>query len=186
MASRIAFQGELGAFSHIACQAWYPRHAPWPCATFAEALNAAAAGACELALVPVHNSIAGEVPGVARLLAETAVRRVAEHLLPIRMHLMALPGVTLREIATVSSHVMALRQCGAAIRRLGLRPVPALDTAGAARALRQSGDREAAVIASELAAELYGLELLQLDVQDVEENATRFVALRSVSEQAAA
>jgi prephenate dehydratase len=174
---RIGFQGEPGAFSHLACRTWYPDHAPLPCETFEQAFAAVRSGEVELALLPLENSIAGEVPEVAEGLRDGGLTIVGDHRLPIRMHLMGRPEARLSGLRTVASHAMALRQCARAIRRLGLEPEVALDTAGAARLVAEGRDDARGAIASEAAAQLYGLTIFERDVQDTLENTTRFLAL---------
>ena len=174
---RVAFQGAFGAFSHEACLACLPEAEPVPYATFTEAFEAASAGACELACIPVDNSIAGPVPEVAELLATSELEVRAKHPQPIRMQLMAPPGALLGDIRTVASHPMALKQCGAFLRAHGLEARPAYDTAGAAAALARDREPGLAVVAAQAAADLYGLAVLAEDVQDQAENVTRFLIL---------
>ena len=156
--NQIAFQGEPGANSHLAARDAYPRMEALACPTFEDALAAVKSGAAKLAMIPIENSVAGRVADIHHLLPHSGLHIVAEHFERVRHQLLTLPGVKLSELKTVHSHVMALGQCRKAIRALKLKPVVAADTAGAARQLRESGDRTAAVIASRLAAEIYGLE----------------------------
>ena len=121
--------------------------------------------------------MAGRVADIHHLLPHSGLHIVAEHFERVRHQLLTLPGVKLSELKTVHSHVMALGQCRKAIRALKLVPVVEADTAGAARQLRESGDRSAAVIASKLAAEIYGLKVARADIEDAEHNTTRFVVL---------
>ncbi len=175
--NKIAFQGEPGANSHLAARDAYPRMQAIPCATFEDALAAVKTGAAKLAMIPIENSVAGRVADIHHLLPQSGLYIVAEHFERVRHQLLTLPGVKLSELKTVHSHVMALGQCRKAIRALKLRPVVEADTAGAARELRESGDRTRAVIASRLAAEIYGLKIAKADIEDAQHNTTRFVVL---------
>jgi prephenate dehydratase len=175
--NKIAFQGEPGANSHLAARDAYPRMEALPCPTFEDALAAVKTGAAKLAMIPIENSVAGRVADIHHLLPESGLHIVAEHFERVRHQLLTLPAVKLSELKTVHSHVMALGQCRKVIRALKLRPVVEADTAGAARELRQSGDRTRAVIASRLAADIYGLKVAQADIEDAQHNTTRFVVL---------
>ena len=181
--NRIAFQGEPGANSHLAARDAYPRMEALACPTFEDALAAVKNGEAKLAMIPIENSVAGRVADIHHLLPHSGLYIVAEHFERVRHQLLTLPGVKLTELKTVHSHVMALGQCRNAIRALKLSAVVAADTAGAARELRESGDRRAAVIASKLAAEIYGLKVAKADIEDAEHNTTRFVVLASKPER---
>ena len=165
-APTVAFQGEPGAFSHAACLSFVPEATPRPFPSFEGAVEAVRTGACALALVPVRNSIAGPVEPVVRLLAGAGLSELGRHDLVVRMALIGAPGAELSDLRTVSSHPVALLQCGRVIAELGLRPEPAFDTAGAARLLAERPDRSRAVLASEAAAVLHGLPVLRTDVED--------------------
>jgi prephenate dehydratase len=175
--NKIAFQGEPGANSHLAARDAYPRMEALACPTFEDALAAVKSGKAELAMIPIENSVAGRVADIHHLLPHSGLYIVAEHFERVRHQLLTLPGAKLSGLKTVHSHVMALGQCRKAIRALKLRPVVEADTAGAARELRESGDRGRAVIASRLAAEIYGLKVAKADIEDAEHNTTRFVVL---------
>ncbi len=174
---RIAYQGEPGANSHIVCNQHYPDWEPVACASFEDVFALVEAGGAELAMIPIDNSIAGRVADIHHFLPDSDLHIVGEHFLRIQFALMALPGASLADIRTVHSHVHALGQCRKVIRRHGLRPMIAGDTAGAAREVAESGDRTQAAISPPLAAETYGLEVLLADVEDEEHNTTRFVVL---------
>ena len=175
--NKIAFQGEPGANSHLAARDAYPGMEALACPTFEDALAAVKTGAAKLAMIPIENSVAGRVADIHHLLPESGLHIVAEHFERVRHQLLTLPEAKLSELKTVHSHVMALGQCRKVIRALKLRPVVEADTAGAARELRQSGDRARAVIASRLAADIYGLKVAKADVEDAQHNTTRFVVL---------
>jgi prephenate dehydratase len=177
MTGRIAFQGEWGANSDMACRDMFPKMEPLPCATFEDAFAAVERGEATLAMIPIENTIAGRVADIHHLLPESDLHIVGEYFMPIRFQLMALPGVTKDEIRSVHSHVHALGQCRRIVREHGWKPVVAGDTAGAAKLVSERGDRTMAAFAPRLAAELYGLEILAENVEDTETNVTRFVVL---------
>jgi prephenate dehydratase len=174
---KIAFQGEPGANSHIAIAEAYPDATPLPCATFEDALAAISSGEADLGMIPIENSVAGRVADIHHLLPQSGLYIVGEWFLPIRHQLMAPRGATLEGIRTVESHVHALGQCRRIIRRLGVKPIVAGDTAGSARVVAERGDRSCAAIASRLAADIYGLDVLAEDIEDETHNTTRFVIL---------
>ena len=182
-ANKIAFQGEPGANSHLAARDTYPRLEALPCPTFEDALAAVKSGKAKLAMIPIENSVAGRVADIHHLLPDSGLHIVAEHFERIRHQLLTLPKVKLSELKTVHSHIMALGQCRKAIRALKLTPVIEADTAGAARHLRESGDRARAVIASKLAADVYGLTVAKADIEDAAHNTTRFVVLAAKPER---
>ena len=173
----IAFQGEAGANSQIACQSMYPSWTPVPCATFEDALAAVSEGQCALAMIPIENSIAGRVADIHTLLPASGLFIIAEYFLPIRFQLLGLKGSTLQGISSVHSHVHALGQCRKIIRQHGFKPVVAADTAGSARQVAEWGDPSCASLAPRLAAEIYGLDIIAEDVEDEKHNTTRFVVL---------
>src|SRR5450631_1768901 len=172
-----AFQGEPGANSHIAIVAAYPDAEPLACPTFEDALAAIASGEADLGMIPIENSVAGRVADIHHLLPQSGLFIVGEYFLPIHHQLMAPRGAQLASIRTVESHVHALGQCRRIIRKLGIRPIVAADTAGSARIVAERGDKSCASIASKLAAEIYGLDILAEDVEDEVHNTTRFVVL---------
>jgi prephenate dehydratase len=174
---RIAFQGEPGANSDEACRAHFPDYEPVPHAAFEDAFDAVRRGDCDLAMIPVENSIAGRVADVHHLLPSSGLKIVGERFKPIRFQLMANPGTRLADVATVVSMPIALGQCRRKLRELGVHTEPAGDTAGAARALAEHPDSTRAAIAPALAAKLYGLEILLADIEDEAHNTTRFLVM---------
>jgi prephenate dehydratase len=174
---RIAFQGEQGANSHIACNQAYRTYEPLPCATFEDAFAAVRTGKAKLAMIPIDNSVAGRVADIHHLMPRSGLHIVAEWFLPVQHQLLAPKGATLRTIKTVESHVHALGQCRNIIRRLHVKAVVAADTAGAAREVAEAGDVTRAALATKLAAKIYGLKILKNDVADAKHNTTRFVVL---------
>ena len=176
-AKRIAFQGEPGANSHIACKAVYPHWEPLPCATFEDALGALSDGAAALGMIPLENSIAGRVADIHHLLPGSGLFIVGEFFLPIHFQLLGIKGARLEELRSVYSHVHALGQCRKIIRAHGLTAHVTGDTAGSAREVAEWADRRRAAIATRLAAEIHGLDILAADIEDEPHNTTRFVVL---------
>ncbi len=175
--NRIAFQGEPGANSDTACRDMYPGMEPLPCPTFEDAFNAVESGKADLGMIPIENTIAGRVADIHHLLPESKLHIVGEYFLPIHFQLMVLKGVDRKEIKTIHSHIHALGQCRKYIRKNGWKAIVAGDTAGAARMIADVGDRSMGALAPRLAAELYGLDILEENVEDTETNVTRFVVL---------
>jgi len=174
---KIAFQGELGANSHIACNEAYPAYEPLPCPTFEDAFGAVRTGRAALAMIPIDNTVAGRVADIHHLMPKSGLHIVGEWFLPVQHQLMAPKGASLKTINTVESHIHALGQCRNIIRTLGIKAVVAADTAGAAREVAEAGDVTRAALATALAADIYGLTILKRDVADVAHNTTRFVVL---------
>ena len=164
---RISYQGEPGANSHLACKEAFPGLEPMACPTFEDALAAVKLGECRYAMIPIENSVAGRVADIHHLLPKADLYVTGEHFLRVRHQLMALPTATLATVKQVYSHTQALGQCRKTLRKLGLTPVPEADTAGSARLVAESGDTAIAAIASSLAAQIYGLKILQSDVEDL-------------------
>lgn len=181
---RIAFQGEPGANSHLACSEAFPEMDPVACPTFEDALGAVRNGEAKYAMIPIENSVAGRVADIHHLLPGAGLYIVGEHFLRVRHQLMAKPGVGLEEIRKVLSHTHALGQCRQTLRKLGLTPVPEADTAGSARIVAESSEPGLAAIATRLAAEIYGLDILRSDIEDEVHNTTRFVILSSEPDDA--
>jgi prephenate dehydratase len=175
----IAYQGEAGANSHIACAEVHPELAPLPCATFEDALAAVKSGVARYAMIPIENTLAGRVADVHHLLPNAGLYVTGEHFLPIRFQLMSVKGATMEGLTDVYSHVHALGQCRRIIREHGLTAHIAGDTAGAAREVAEAGDPTRAALAPRLAADIYGLEILARNVEDHAHNTTRFVILSS-------
>jgi len=175
--NRIAFQGEFGANSDMACRDMFPDMEPLPCPTFEDAFNAVENGEADLGMIPIENTLAGRVADIHHLLPESRLHIIGEYFMPIRFQLMVIPGVKKDEIRTVHSHIHALGQCRKIIRSNGWKPVVAGDTAGAARLVSEKGDRSMAALAPRLAAGLYGLDIMAENVEDSENNITRFVIL---------
>ena len=168
---RIAYQGMPGAFSHEACLVFAPACEALPEATFADVVEAVLSGIAERGILPMANSAAGLVPGNRELLDDDRLMIVKTQPLLVRMHLLALPGVAIGEVKTVVSHPMALSQCAAKLAELGVATLEASNTAAAAAALVE---RDRAVLASEAAARVYGLDIVRRNLHDRVDNATIF------------
>ena len=175
--NKIAFQGEPGANSDIACRDMFPDMEPMPCPSFEDAFNAVESGKADLAMIPIENTLAGCVADIHYLLPESRLHIVDEYFLPIHFQLMVLPGVKKEEIKSVHSHIHALGQCRKVIRKNRWKPVVSGDTAGAARIVSEEGDRTRAALAPRLASSLYGLDIIEENVEDSDNNVTRFVVL---------
>ena len=156
----IAYQGEPGANSHIACRDVYPDWEPLPCATFEDAFAAIQDGTAGLGMIPIENSIAGRVADIHHFLPASGLHIIGEYFLPIHFQLLAIKGASLATIKSVYSHVHALGQCRKIIRKLGLKPVITGDTAGSAREVSEWNDPTRASLATSLAADIYGLNTL--------------------------
>ena len=174
---RIGFQGEPGAYGHLACKEAHPEMEPAPYASFEDTFAAVQNGEAELAMIPIENSLGGRVADIHRLLPESNLHIVGEHFQPVRHHLLAAPGATLEGIECIESHAQALAQCRRFVRGLGARPVVTADTAGAARHVAERGDRPIAAVASGLAGEIYGLDTLRAGIADHDANTTRFMVM---------
>ncbi len=173
----IAYQGEPGANSHIACADVYPGWETLPCASFEDAFTAITEGRADLGMIPIENSLAGRVADIHHFLPDSGLNIIGEYFLPIHFHLLGLKGAKIEDLRSVYSHVHALGQCRKIIKRLGLKAVTTGDTAGSAREVAEWGDSSRASLAPELAAEIYGLDVLARFVEDEDHNTTRFVIL---------
>ncbi len=177
---RIAYAGVPGAFAEMACLDFRPEYEPVGYPGFAEALAAVLAGEAGCAAIPVENDAAGPVPGVAALIDRADLKVVSEHELAVAMHCLALPGAAFHAITQIRSHPVALKQCARYLRKNGWDQIVESNTAAAAKALSESGDTHRAVLASERTAELYGLNILARDVQDLARNRTHFAIVERV------
>ncbi len=175
MTDRISFQGEPGANSHIAARAAFPDLEPMPCASFEDAFAAVTEGPARYAMIPVENSVAGRVADVHHLIPESGLYIIGERFVPIRHQLLGLKDATLAGLTHVRSHPQALGQCRKELRALGVTAVKTADTAGAAREIAELGDARVGALASTLAGEIYGLQVLKADIADAPHNTTRFL-----------
>ncbi|MFI4987885.1 MAG: prephenate dehydratase [Alphaproteobacteria bacterium] len=173
----IAFQGAAGANSDMACRVVYPELGTLPCESFEETFAAVREGRARLAMIPVENSVAGRVADIHHLLPDSGLHIIAEHFQRVHHCLLALKGAKLADVKAVHSHVHALNQCRNVIAQLKLKPVVHVDTAGAAADVAAWKDKSQAAIASPLAGEIYGLDVLRANIEDAEHNTTRFLVM---------
>jgi prephenate dehydratase len=173
-AQKIAFQGQHGAYSDLACRTAFPDMATLPCETFEAAIAAVRAGDATLAMLPPENSLAGRVPDMHALLPESGLSIIGETFLRVEHCLLGVPGATVEGIKRVHSHPVALGQVRRIVRELNASPVAEDDTAGAAGIVARLNNPEDAAIASSLAAEIHGLQILRSNVEDAAHNTTRF------------
>ncbi len=172
----VAFQGEPGAYSEeAALEALGPSIRPLPCPRFEDVFQAVVEGKAHRGIVPIENSLAGSIHRNYDLLLRHSVHIVGEYHYRVRHCLLALPGTRLEDLEEVRSHPQALAQCEQSIQRLGLRPVPAGDTAGSARWVREHQTRTVAAVASRRAAQVYRLQVLMENLEDNPQNYTRFL-----------
>jgi len=174
---KIAFQGEPGAYSHLACVEAYPDLEPVPSESFEDAFALVADGSAALAMIPIENSLGGRVADMHHLLPESSLYIVNEHFQAVQHCLLAPAGATLEGLQRIESHTQALSQCRRMIRELGVEVVHTADTAGAARDVAERGDPKTAAIASSLAGEIYSLDVLRTRIEDRLGNTTRFVVM---------
>jgi len=173
----MAFQGEHGAYGEEASRAWNSQMVPFPCAAFEDVFECVRSGSCDAGIVPVENTLGGSVEQVNRLLIRTDLCVAGAVALPIRHCLLALPDADHREIRSVYSHPQALSQCRRFLARNHLDGISYPDTAGAARMLSEKMPKRSAAIASRLCAQMYRLEIIKENIQDLEKNITRFLVL---------
>ena len=177
MAKKIAFQGELGAYSHEACAQNYPDFDPFPCRTFEDVIEAVNSKEAALAMLPVENSTYGRVADIHRLLPSSGLHIVDEAFTRVRIALMAMPGVALSDVKKVRAHLVLLPQAAAFLAANGIAGESAADSAGAAAELIESGDMTSGVLASEIAAQIYGLNVIASNIEDHGHNTTRFLVM---------
>ena len=174
-ARAISFQGAPGANSHLAALEYDANSLPLPCFSFEDAIDAVKDGQADRAIIPIENSLHGRVADIHFLLPESGLKIVAEHFLLIRHNLMAKNADA--KLTSAMSHPQALGQCRHYLRKEGIMPIAYADTAAAAAFVAGSDDPSAGAIAPKLAAELYGLSLINENIQDEDHNTTRFVVL---------
>ena len=174
---RIAFQGEKGAYSHQACHDARPDYGALPCHAFEDVIGAVQSGQAELAMLPVENTTYGRVADIHRLMPESGLHIVDEAFVRVHISLMALPGVHLDEIETVRAHLVLLPQCRGFLDQFGIQGEAAADSAGAAADIAAKGLRRVGALASDLAAETYGLNILARHIEDQSHNTTRFLIM---------
>lgn len=173
----IAFQGELGAYSHEACRAYRPDMQALPCRTFDDTIEAVREGRARLAMLPVENSTYGRVADIHHLLPESGLHIIGEGFVRVRIALLALPGTRLEEVTSAMSHPVLLGQCRGFMRQHGIQSIVGPDTAGSAHEIANRGEKSLAALAAPLAGEIYGLDVLASGIEDRQNNTTRFLIM---------
>lgn len=176
-AKRVAFQGEKGAFGNLAAREALPHCEAVPKPSFEDAVDAVRSGETELCIIPIENSLHGRIADIHHLLPDAGLYIVGEHFLPIHLQLLGLKGAKLSGVKTALSQAPALGQCRKLVRELKLTTQDWYDTAGSAMHVAKQGDPSVAAIASSLAGEIYGLDVLKADVEDEHHNTTRFLIM---------
>ena len=179
--NNVAFQGQSGAYSEMACKEFLPSLKTLPCENFEDAFDAVIQGAAKYAMIPIENSRAGRVADIHNLLRDSSLHIVNEYFYRVNHQLLGLEGSNIDEIVSVYSHVQALSQCRNFISTNGLNPIVMGDTAGSAAHVAKNNDIKSAAIASSLAGQIHGLKVLSNNIQDSKDNVTRFVVLSSES-----
>ncbi len=177
MTGRIAFQGDPGAYSHEACIAARPDLEPMPCETFEDVIAAVRSGAAEQAMLPIENSTYGRVADIHRLLPESGLHVLDEAFVRVHISLLGLPGSKVSDINLVRAHLVLLPQSANFLAKHKIKGVAAADSAGAAGKLAKAKTPGEGVLASALAGQIYGLDVLAEDVEDHGHNTTRFVIM---------
>ena len=177
MPERIAFQGEPGAYSHQACHETYPEAEAVPCPTFEDVVETVRSGRADLAMLPVENSIYGRVADIHRLLPDSGLHIIDEAFVRVHINVLGVPGAALADIREAYSHLVLLPQCAQFLRAQGIEGRVSPDNARAARDVAARGDKHVAALASDLAAEVYGLDILARHIEDQDHNTTRFVVM---------
>ena len=177
MTGKIAFQGELGAYSHQACIETRPALEPLPCRTFEDVIAAVQAGEADTAMLPVENTTYGRVADIHRLLPESGLHIVDEAFVRVHINLLGVPGTAVSDVDEAFSHLVLLPQCGTFLRENNITGRVSPDNARAAREVAEAGDKTKAALASELAAEVYGLDVVARHIEDNDHNTTRFLVM---------
>lgn len=177
MTQRIAFQGEPGAYSHEACRNSRPEMEALPCSTFEETIQAVKSGQAELAMLPVENTTYGRVADIHRLLPNSGLHIIDEAFVRVHINLLAVKGAKLEDVTEAHSHLVLLPQCASFLSENSIRGRVSPDNARAAREVAEAGNPASAALASELAAEIYGLDILARHVEDNDNNTTRFLIM---------
>ncbi|GIT89763.1 prephenate dehydratase [Jannaschia pagri] len=185
MTAAIAFQGELGAYSHQACFEARPDHTPLPCPTFEDAIEAVRTGRAELAMLPVENSTYGRVADMHSLLPHSGLHIIEEAFVRVHINLLAVPGTTIDQVQIAQSHTVLLGQCRDFLTDHGIRPRVGADTAGSAQQIARLGDPAQAALASEMAGQIYGLDVLARHIEDHDRNTTRFLIMSGTPQRPA-
>ena len=171
---KVAFQGEKGAYSHLACLEVFPNVETISCSTFEEAFQLAKDDSKYKIVIPIENSLAGRVADIHYLIPKYKLQIHAEHFQKVTHNLLGIKGATIKDIKTVRSHSQAIGQCSKIITNNKLKAIISADTAGSAKFVAEKKDKTESAIASDLAAEIYNLEILKSNVEDETGNVTRF------------
>ena len=171
---KVAFQGEKGAYSHLACLEVFPDVEAVACSTFEEAFQLAKDKSEYRIVIPIENSLAGRVADIHYLIPKYKLQIHAEHFQKVTHNLLGIKGTKIKDIKTVRSHSQAIGQCSKIISENKLKPIVSADTAGSAKFISKKKDKTDSAIASELAAKIYGLEIIKSKVEDESGNVTRF------------
>ena len=172
-----SFQGVHGAYSELAGKNIYPDSKSIPCKTFEEMFESVRNKKANIAIVPIENSRSGRVGDTQRLIPESQLKIVGEYFLEVNHCLMGVPGSTLKDIKRIYSHEQGIAQCRKKIINNKKDMVIVADTAGAAKMISETNSKEDAAIASNLAAKIYNLDILESSFQDFENNVTRFLIM---------
>jgi prephenate dehydratase len=177
MPRRIAFQGELGAYSHQACQQARPDMEAVPSTTFEDVVDKVALGQVDLGMLAVENSTYGRVADVHSLLPKSGLHIVDEAFVRVHVNLLGVPGAKLADVTEAHGHIVILPQCAGFLRKHGIQGRVSSDNARAACEVAEAGDKTRAALASELAASIYGLDVLARQIEDQANNTTRFLVM---------
>lgn len=177
MSSNIAFQGELGAYGHQACADARPNFSPLPCETFDDAIESVRKGDADLGMIAVENSTYGRVADVHSLLPESSLHIVDEVFVRVHVNLLVKPGAQLAAIKTAYGHPVILPQCAGFLRENLITGRATSDNARAAREVSEGDDLTVGALASELAADIYGLDIIARHIEDADNNTTRFLVM---------
>ena len=179
---KVAFQGEKGAYSHLACLEVFPNANVIACSTFEEVFQLAKDNSEYKIVIPIENSLAGRVADIHYLIPKYKLQIHAEHFQKVTHNLLGIKGSKLKDIKTVRSHSQAIGQCSKMISENKIKPIISADTAGSAKFISEKKDKTDSAIASELAAKTYGLEIIKSNVEDEAGNVTRFFIMGKNSE----
>jgi prephenate dehydratase len=171
---KVAFQGEMGAYSHLALQEVFPQAIAVACTTFEEVFQLAKENSEYKIIIPIENSLAGRVADIHYLIPKYKLQIHAEHFKKVSHNLLGIKGSSIKDIQTVRSHTQAIEQCKKLIIKQKLKPIISTDTAGSAKFISEKKDKTESAIASELAAKIYNLEILKKNIEDETGNVTRF------------
>ena len=174
---KIAFQGEKGAYSHLACLEIFPNVNAMACSTFEEAFQLARDNSEYKIVIPIENSLAGRVADIHYLIPKYKLQIHAEHFQKVTHNLLGIKGSKIEDIKTVRSHSQAIGQCNKMISKNKLKPIISADTAGSAKFISEKKDKSEGAIASDLAAQTYNLDVLKKNVEDESGNFTRFLVM---------